>query len=131
LKVNKEEMVGMLVALELYLKHDHAADWREWEQRVKLMGEAIGALRGVTAERFVPEIANQVPHLRVLWDASMIRITSAEAMRQLREGTPSIELVPAPEVKESLEIASWMLQPGEAQIVARRIHEMLKSASQA
>jgi L-seryl-tRNA(Ser) seleniumtransferase len=131
LKVNKEEMVGMLVALELYLKHDHAADWREWEQRVKLMGETLSSLRGVTAERFTPEIANQVPHLRVRWDASLVRITPAEVMRQLREGNPSIELVPAPEVKESLEIASWMLQPGEAQIVARRIRETLKGASQA
>ncbi len=131
LKVNKEEMVGMLVALELYLKHDHAADWREWEQRVRLMSEAISSLRGVTAERFVPEIANQVPHLRVRWDSSLIQITPAEAMRKLRGGTPSIELVPAPEVKESLEIASWMLQPGEAQIVARRIREIFKTASQA
>lgn len=130
LKVNKEEMVGMLVALELYLKHDHAADWREWEGRIKLMGETLSALRGVTAERFVPAIANQVPHLRVGWDASLIQIAPPEVMRQLREGTPSIELVPAPEIKESLEIASWMLQPGEAQIVARRLREIFKTASQ-
>lgn len=130
LKVNKEEMVGMLVALELYLKHDHVADWRQWEGRIKLMGAALSALRGVTAESFVPAIANQVPHLRVRWDASLIQIAPPEVMRQLREGAPSIELVPAPEIKESLEIASWMLQPGEAQIVARRLREIFKTASQ-
>ena len=45
---------------------------------------------------------------------------------QLREGTPSIELVPNdPKPGQGVEIASWMLQPGEAEIVAGRIEEVL------
>ena len=126
LKVNKEEMVAMMVAVELYLKHDHAADWREWEKRVKLMAEALASAPGVTADRFVPVIANQVPHLRIRWDQKKIAITPEQAMQRLREGTPSIELVPEPDEPGTLEIASWMLQPGEAEIVARRLREVLR-----
>jgi L-seryl-tRNA(Ser) seleniumtransferase len=126
LKVNKEEMVAMLVALEQYLKHDHQAEWSEWERCVKLMGDTLAAIPGVRTERFVPEIANEVPHLRVRWDPNVAKITAAEASRQLREGELSIELVPAPYVEGSLEVASWMLQPGEAEIVAGRLSQILK-----
>lgn len=125
LKVNKEEMVAMMVAVELYLKHDHAADWREWEKRVKLIGDTVTTIPGVTAEHFVPAIANEVPHLRVRWDHNKLKITPAAVVQALREGEPSIELVPEPEEKDTLEIASWMLQAGEAQIVARRLREVL------
>lgn len=128
LKVNKEEIVAMLVAVESYLKRDHQADWREWERRVESIGKTLTSIQGVRAERFVPEIANQVPHLRIHWDPRHVQITAAEAARQLREGEPSIELVPAPYVPGTLEIASWMLQPGEAEIVARRIREILTGA---
>src|SRR5579883_1313500 len=85
--------------------------------------DLIAAARGVRTERFVPPIANQVPHLRVEWDAARIPLTPAQLMQKLRAGTPSIELVPEPE--RGVEIASWMLQPGEAEIVAHRIRALL------
>ena len=122
-KVNKEEMVGMLAAVELYLKNDHAADWREWERRVKTIADSLTGMAGVTSERFVPEIANQVPHLRVNWDEAQLGISRAGLVRALREGTPSIEVVP--DTKPGIEIASWMLQPGEAEIVGRALRAIL------
>src|SRR5439155_27294888 len=67
-KVNKEEVVGMLVALELYLKEDHAAVWKDWEARCRRISQAIEAFKDVKAEVYVPQIANAVPHLRVSWD---------------------------------------------------------------
>ncbi|SRR5579883_498007 len=122
-KVNKEEMVGMMVALESFLKEDHAANMREWDRRVRAISDLLSAVPGVRTERFVPPIANQVPHLRVEWDAARIPLTPAQLMQKLRAGTPSIELVPEPE--RGVEIASWMLQPGEAEIVAHRIRALL------
>ena len=126
LKVNKEEMVGMMVAVEQYLKRDHAADWREWERRVKLIAEALTGLPGLTTERFIPAIANQVPHLRVRWERTTIAMTPEEVARRLREATPSIELVPEPDVEGTVEIASWTFEPGEAEAVARRLREVLR-----
>ena len=126
MKVNKEEYVGMMVAIELYVKQDHAAEWREWEKRVKVIADSVGPVHGVKTETFVPEIANAVPHLRITWDAGAVKITPAEAVKRLLEGDPSIEVRPGS--KDALEVAVWMLQPGEAEIVARRIREVLRSA---
>lgn len=128
LKVSKEETVGMMVAVELYLERDHEADWREWEERIEVMSNGLGALEGVAMERFVPAIANQVPHLRIRWDRRVVRLSSSDVVRLLREGDPSIEVVPVPYEKDSLEVASWMLQPGEAEIVAQRMRRILGGA---
>jgi D-glucosaminate-6-phosphate ammonia-lyase len=124
MKVNKEEYLGMMVAIEQYMKRDHAAEWREWEKRVKVIADSVGPIQGVKTEQFVPEIANAVPHLRITWAPESVKITAKEAVKRLREGDPSIELRPG--AKEGLEVAVWMLQPGEAQTVAKRIREVLK-----
>jgi uncharacterized pyridoxal phosphate-dependent enzyme len=121
MKVNKEELLGMMVAVESFIKRDHVAEWKEWEKRVKTIADTVTPL-GVKTETFVPEISNSVPHLRISW--SGMKITPAEATKRLREGDPAIELRPG--AKDCLEVAVWMLQPGEAQIVARRIREVLK-----
>jgi D-glucosaminate-6-phosphate ammonia-lyase len=124
MKVNKEELLGMMVALELYLKRDHAAEWREWEKRVKLIAGMVGTLPGVTTEVWIPEIANHVPHLKVKWDTAVRKTTVHEVARQLREGQPSIEVVPG---GRALTIGVWMMRPGDAQVVGRRLKEVLQA----
>ncbi len=126
MKVNKEELLAMLVAVEVYLKKDHAAEGREFEKRAKLIIDHVTSVRSVTAEIQVPEIANHVPHVHIRWDPAEVKIAVADVVRQLREGEPSIEVVPGS--RDHLTVGVWMLQPGEAQIVARRIREILRGA---
>lgn len=121
-KVNKEELLAMMVTLELYFKRDHEADWREWEHRVEIIRKGVAAVTGVTSEMFVPEIHYRCPHVRVQW-SNKIRLSVADVIKRLREGEPSIEV--RPNTGEGLEIGVWMLQPGEAEIVARRVREAL------
>ena len=66
LKVNKEEMVGMLAALERYVAMDHAVELRDFEKRAETIRSSAAAVSGVKAEVFVPEVANHVPHVRDL-----------------------------------------------------------------
>ena len=124
MKVSKEEIVGMMVALEVYLKKDHAAEWRGWERSRQTIGSAIKSLPTVVLEPYIPEVANQVPHLRVRWDEQKLKLTYAEAVRQLREGNPAIEVQGG---RDSIAYNMFMLQPGEAEIVARRSREVLAS----
>jgi L-seryl-tRNA(Ser) seleniumtransferase len=124
-KVHKEEMVGMMVALESFMKDDYAAIYKGWERTAEQMRTALTKLPGVQAEIFTPEIANQCPHVRTRWEASKYAMTAADVMQKLRDGEPSIELVPAPTVANTLEVASWMLQAGEAEIITRRVREIL------
>jgi L-seryl-tRNA(Ser) seleniumtransferase len=126
-KVNKEEILAMLVAVESYLKRDHQAEWREWEKRVKLIADTVAPIRTVTTETWIPQIANQVPHLKIRWDRDALKISVPEVVKKLRDGEPSIEVVPGS--REELAIGVWMMQPGDAQAVARRIREILKSGA--
>ena len=84
----------MLVALESYLKQDHAAVWKDWEERCRTITKALGSLPDVKTEVFVPEIANAVPHLRVTWDYQKRGVSVSQMVKKLREGSPSIEVSP-------------------------------------
>jgi len=127
MKVNKEEMLGMLVALELFVKKDHDAEWKDWERRIRTITDSVRDVPTVQTETFVPPIANHVPHLRIKWDPSRVGVTPLDVMKKLREGEPPIEANPATN-RDELVIGVWMLQPGEAEVVARRVRSVLKSA---
>lgn len=127
LKVNKEELLGMMVAVEVFVKKDHQAEWREWERRTRQIMDSVNSVRGVKTEVKVPEISNRVPHVHITWDADKVKIKPTEVVKALREGTPSIEVTPGP--SDRLTVAVWMLQPGEAEVVAKRIREILKGAA--
>jgi uncharacterized pyridoxal phosphate-dependent enzyme len=122
-KVNKEEVIGMLVALETFLNEDHAAVWKDWEGRCNLIIGALKAFPDVVTEVYVPKIANAVPHLRITWDYQKRGLTVADMVKALREGKPSIEVGPGS--KQQVQIAVWMLEPGEDAIVAERIGSIL------
>ena len=122
-KVNKEELLAMMVTLEAYFQRDHEADWREWERRVNVVRKAVSAIGGVTSEMFVPEIHYRCPHVRVRWSEKS-GLTVADAIKKLRDGEPSIEV--RPNTSEGLELGVWMLRPGEVDIVARRLTEVLR-----
>ena len=124
MKVNKEEVLGMLVALEIYLAKDHQKEWALWEKQVRQISDAAASVAGVQPEIHVPEIANHVPSLRVKWDTSNIKATADDVRGALRNGHPSIETVGD---KDSLGITTRMMIPGEERIVARRLKEVLQS----
>jgi len=125
-KVNKEEIIGMLVAVESYLKEDHAAVWKEWEGRCHRIAGALKEFADVKTEIRVPPIANAVPHLHIRWDTQARRVSGPEMVKKLREGEPSIEVPPG--ARYPLTIGVWMMQPGDDAIVGRRIREILAGA---
>ena len=127
MKVNKEEMLAMMVALEVYVSKDFAAEAREWDKRVETITKAVKGLPSVTTQVDVPPIANHTPHLSIRWDQSKIKMTPPEVMKKLREGSPSIEACPATN-KEKLVFTVWMLKSGEAEVVAKRTKEILSVA---
>ena len=126
LKVNKEEMLGILAALERYLANDHVAERREFEARAEAIRGGVAALPGVKAEVFVPEVANHVAHVRVSWNAAARGLTAADAVNALRAGEPSIG---TRSEGDALVIGVWMMQPGEDKIVARRLRQVLEASA--
>jgi D-glucosaminate-6-phosphate ammonia-lyase len=72
----------------------------------------------------MPPIANHLPHLHIKWDFSKISV--GDVQKKLREGDPAIEVTPSG--RSELVVNTWVAQPGDAEIVARRLKEILKSA---
>jgi uncharacterized pyridoxal phosphate-dependent enzyme len=127
MKVNKEEVLGMYVALERFINQDHAKVWKEWEAQVAHIAGALKKVAGVQTETFVPPIANHTPALRITWD-STVRLTTKELQEKLRQGNPSMEVV-AGDTKNAINITVFMLKPGQEKIVAKRLAEELTRAS--
>ena len=126
-KVNKEEILGMYVALEHYLKYDHEKEWKEWEKKIASIENKIKSINGVTTSISVPKLGNITPTLKIAWDNSKIKITTKDLQEQLRKGDPSIEVGGGGE--QSFNVTVWMLKAGEEKIVGRRIKEELTKAS--
>lgn len=127
-KVNKEEILGMYVALDKYVKHDHAKEWKEWEQKLELIDSAVRGIGGVTTERVLPPIANHTPSLSISWDKTKVKVTRDQLLEKLRNGNPSIEVI-GWEAENNIRLTVFMLKPGQEKIVARRIKEELTLAS--
>src|ERR1700686_1308877 len=83
-KVGKEEIVGMVKALELFLAEDHEALAKEWQGRLEAISREITKVPSVSTSFFVPDIANHVPHMSITWDASRISLTPQQDSRLLR-----------------------------------------------
>ena len=129
-KVNKEEIIGMYAALDRYVKMDHTKEWKTWEQQIALIDTAVKKVKGVKTEVIVPPVANHTPSLKITWDPTLTNLTSEALGKQLRTGSPSIEIV-SWEEKESVKVTVFMLKAGEDVIVAKRLREELEKASKA
>jgi uncharacterized pyridoxal phosphate-dependent enzyme len=129
-KVNKEEIIGMYAALDRYVKLDHAKEWKSWEQKIAVIGTQVKKIKGVKTEVIVPPVANHTPSLKITWDSQLTKLTADALGKQLREGSPSIEVV-SWEEKDSIKVTVFMLKAGEEEIVGRRLREALEKGSRA
>jgi len=126
-KVGKEEMMGLLVAVEEYVRRDHEADIRLWRGFMESIDRDLHGITTVTAEVYVPGPGGHpVPYLRVQWDQNRLNLKYADCGQKLREGEPSIEVNAG---DDGLSLASYNLYPGEERIVGFRLRGILRAAA--
>ena len=141
MKVAKEEIIGLVAAVDHFLKQDDASIEALCQQRASRIAKHLSTISTVQTKIFIPEVANHVPHLLITYDESRIKINGAAVMQKMREGKPRIELNPStggapasaglPGGPNTIVVGVWMLQPGEDMIVAQRLREVLNGASKA
>ena len=139
MKVAKEEIVGLVAAVDWLLEQDEGAMQAEFQRRAERIADYLKSLPTLTTQIFVPAVANRVPHLLITYDPSRIRITGAQVIEKMRQGNPRIELNPGtggapasaglPGGPNTIIVGVWMMQPGEDMIVARRLREVLQAAN--
>jgi L-seryl-tRNA(Ser) seleniumtransferase len=138
MKVAKEQIVGMVAAVDWFLSQTDEGMESEFQKRADLIRNRLSGLPTVQCQIFVPPVANHVPHLLVHYDPKRIKISGLQAAEKLRQGSPSIELNPStgmpgkdtgmPTDENTLVVGVWMLQPGEDAIVADRLRHVLEAA---
>ncbi len=129
MKVSKEDMVAMWAAVERFVKLDHAAEEREWNRRIDAIEKTLVDIPTARVERITPPLANRVPHALIHWDESRLGITPDKMKSDLAAGNPSIATARVHGTgNEGFLVSVFMLQPGEEQIVANRIRDILKAA---
>jgi L-seryl-tRNA(Ser) seleniumtransferase len=128
IKVSKEEIVGMLRAVEIWrTERDIKADFREWETWYAHIAEQITQIPGVRAEVRGPARGGPFPTLNVSGDPAKVAMTAGEVGHKMLEGEPRI-MTHAEGDGHSFLIRPVALKPGEYKIVAQRLTEVLRSA---
>ena len=141
-KVGREETLGMLAAVETWVKRDHEAEWKTWLSWLDNINKRVSAIDGVkTSLREPTGLGNKSPSLSVMWDSTKIHITGEELAEEFARTKPRIALgggggggrrgaePPAPNVT-GVSITAWQMQPGEDKIVADRLYSALTQKRQ-
>ncbi|CAN5824523.1 hypothetical protein BH10BAC2_BH10BAC2_38260 [soil metagenome] len=126
-KVGREEMMGMLAAVEAWTKRDHAAEWKIWLGYLDVIAKKLAAITGITTSVFEPtELSNRSPVLNVFWDPAKFNITGAEIVELTGRSKPRIAIgSDDQEGKASVNITTGQMQPGNEIVVANRLYEVL------
>lgn len=136
MKVAKEQIVGMVAAVDWILGQNDVELQSEFLRRTELILSAVKDIPTMKAEIFMPLIANHAPHLFLHYNPEVVGITPLVVAEKLRAQSPSIELNPATGTRarfhsadeNTIVLSTWMLQPGEAEIVARALRQELGTA---
>ena len=139
MKVSKEQIVGMVAALDWFLAQSDVGMEAEFRRRAERIASSLKSIPSLESKVAVPTVAaNAVPHLLIRYDRRRVTIAPVDVAEELRRGTPSIELNPAtgrkqsgglPTDEDTVVVGVWMLEPGEDIIVARRLREVLSKVS--
>ena len=133
-KVGREETLGMLAAVEAWVKRDHKAEWQTWLNWLDTISKRVTKIEGVTtAVREPTGLSNRSPALIITWERDKLYITgeeAAELMARTRPrialgtggGGPSSQAAPG---TTSIAVTPWQMQPGQDEIVAERIYQVL------
>jgi D-glucosaminate-6-phosphate ammonia-lyase len=132
MKVGKEEIMGMLAAVEMWVKRDHAAEWKDWESRLDYISAEVMKVPGITKTIHQPEdLSNHAPVMQLSWDPKQLGITGTEVEALLLNGTPRIVIAGSSGTRRDLNrpstirIMPYMMQPGDHKIAAEAIHRIL------
>jgi L-seryl-tRNA(Ser) seleniumtransferase len=132
LKVGKEEIMGMLAAVEMWVKRDHQAEWRQWESQLGHIADRVQKIEGVTAKitQPGPDLSNRSPRLTIQWDGARLGITGSELSKTLLDTEPRIVIAGAmgsrpDNMASTASIVPYQMMPGDEKMIAERMYALL------
>jgi uncharacterized pyridoxal phosphate-dependent enzyme len=134
MKVGKEEAMGMLAAVEMWVKRDHDAEWKRWLTALDYIARRVTALDGVTTAVAQPNgLSNRTPSLRIWWSRERFNMSGDEVSRQLFNTEPRIALSASRNAQDptltGVSVTAYMMSTGDEKIIADRLHAILSTRS--
>jgi L-seryl-tRNA(Ser) seleniumtransferase len=131
-KVGKEEIMGMLAAVEMWVKRDHKAEWAQWEGWLGQIATSAKRVDGVTTKINQPsaDLSNRTPQLQIQWDGAKLGITGQEVAKLLLDTEPRIVVAGSSGARpgnmaSSLSIVPYQMIAGDEKVVADRVYAVL------
>ncbi len=127
LKVGKEEIMGMLEAVEMWVKRDHKAEWAMWESWLNQISDSVKRVATVKTEirQPGPDLSNRSPEMIIQWDAAKVGISGTDLSKLALDTEPRIMLDRAS--ANSVAIVPYQMQPGDEKVVAERLFALLSA----
>jgi len=126
-KVGREEMIGLLAAVETWKKRDHAGEWKNWLSWLDFISKKVAKIDGVTTSVFEPtDLSNHSPVLNINWDPNKLNITGEDVAEEFGRTKPRIAIGAHTENgTTSINVTTGQMQPGNEKVVADRIYNLL------
>lgn len=131
MKTGKEEIVGLVKAVELYMSRDHDAEMLVWERRVHYLIDQLSTIPTVKAWRQTPYGVGQLfPHVAITWDIHRLEVSYQEFWDMMLAGPPRIMTQqyddPFRDGERQIRLHVHTLQEGQEVLLARRATELLR-----
>src|SRR5438270_1616709 len=129
MKVSKEDIIGVIAALEYWFEaRDTAAERQQWYDDCAAMAERVARLDGVHGEIIEPEGVDRVPRVKIVWDRTRFPLDGLMLRQRALDGEPRVMLDDNSATENSIAIDPFQLQPGEAVEVADAVVAVLRAA---
>jgi L-seryl-tRNA(Ser) seleniumtransferase len=125
MKVSKEEIIGLLTALEMFVKGDEEAEMTQWRVQMQRMADTLSDIKGIRATVELDDYDHWIPHAVIQFDNSWKGPRGQQVMQMLAEGDPPIYLYPVTWGDEVI-VDPFNLSDEEVELVARRLREVLE-----
>jgi len=126
-KVGKEEIMGMLAAVEAWTKRDHKAEWNNWLKRLDTIAIKLKQAAGVTTDISIPtSLSNHAPVLNIWWNPDELNITGEEVAEDTARNKPRIAIGSSTkDGKTGVNITPNQMREEQVTIVAERLYNLL------
>lgn len=127
-KLDRDEIVGMVAAVEDWLVRDHEGEWKRWLSWLKVISDKVSTINGISTKIVEPtNLNNKYPVLHIIWDPQKYPVTGYEIAEEVGRSKPRIALGNRDEADgtTSIQITPGHMQAGEEKIVADRLYEVL------
>ncbi len=133
MKVGKEDIMGMLAAVEMWVKRDHDAEWKTWESWLAEIARSVERVDGVTTEVLQPRgLSNYSPRLEIRWNPGKVGIHGKDLENHLWGTDPRVILAAGTGTRReggdsAVVVMPWQMQPGDATVVAQVLYRILSN----